>query len=124
MSLVLVVDDEPADREHVTRLLELDGHDVVAAGDGPSALRSITQTRPDCVLLDLVLPGMSGQEVLAEIRRIDGGPCLPVVMLTPAASHDQAWRAWSAGVDYFLTKPFDGDQLVRIVRYLAAGQHV
>jgi DNA-binding response OmpR family regulator len=44
-------------------------------------------------------------------------------MLTAVASHDQAWRAWSAGVDYFLTKPFDADQLVRIVRYLAAGQH-
>ena len=124
MSLVLLVDDEPADREYVTGLLEAEGHDVVAAPDGPSALRSITQTRPDCVLLDLMLPGMSGQEVLAEIRRIDGGPCLPVVMLTAAASHDQAWRAWSAGADYFLTKPFDADRLLGIVRYLAAGQHV
>jgi CheY-like chemotaxis protein len=123
MSLILVVDDEPAVREHVTGLLELDGHDVVGASDGPSALRSITQASPDCVVLDLMLPGMSGQEVLAEIRRIDGGPYLPVVMATEAASHDQAWRAWSAGVDYFLTKPFDADQLVRIVRYLAAGQH-
>jgi two-component system, OmpR family, response regulator ResD len=123
MSLVLVVDDEPADREYVTGLLELEGHDVVAAADGPSALRSITQTRPDCVLLDLTLPGMSGQEVLAEIRRIDGGPYLPVVMLTAAASHDQAWRAWNAGVDYFLTKPFEADRLIGIVQYLAAGQH-
>jgi CheY-like chemotaxis protein len=124
MSLVLVVEDEPAVRQYVTGLLELEGHDVVAAPDGPSALRSITRTRPDCVLLDLMLPGMSGQEVLAEIRRADGGPYLPVVMLTSAASHDQAWRAWNAGVDYFLTKPFNADQLVRIVRYLAAGQHV
>jgi CheY-like chemotaxis protein len=124
MSLVLVVDDEPSGREYVTDLLELKGHDVVPACDGPSALRCITQTRPDCVLLDLSMPGMSGQEVLAEIRRIDGGPRLPVVMLTASASHDQAWRAWSAGVDYFLAKPFDPDQLTRVVQYLATGQHV
>jgi CheY-like chemotaxis protein len=124
MSLVLIVDDEPSVREYVTDLLELEGHDVIAVPDGPSALRAIAKTRPDCVLLDLMMPGMSGQEVLAEIRRIDGGPHLPVVMLTAAANDGQAWQAWSAGVDYFLTKPFDADQLIRVLQYLAAGQHV
>jgi CheY-like chemotaxis protein len=125
MSLVLVVDDEAAVREYVTDLLELEGHTVIAAADGPAALRCINETRPDCVLLDLMMPGMSGQEVLAEIRRIDGGPHLPVVMLTAAANDDQAWKAWSAGVDYFLAKPFDADQLVRVLQYLTpAGECV
>lgn len=120
MSLVLVVDDEPAVREYLSDLLELEGHDVATAADGPSALRSIQQARPDCVVLDLMMPGMSGHDVLAEIRRIDGGPHLPVVMLTAAASDDEAWKAWNVGVDYFLAKPFDAEQLIRVLQYLIA----
>jgi len=120
MSLVLVVDDDPSVREYVTDLLELEGHDVVAVPDGPSALLAIERSRPNCVLLDLMMPGMSGQEVLTEIRRMDGGPHLPVVMLTAAANDDQAWRAWTGGVDYFLPKPFDTDYLLQCLDQLGS----
>lgn len=122
MSLVLVVDDDPAIREYVGDLLEMEGHEVRFADDGPDALESIRERRPDCVLLDVMMPGMSGHEVLAEIRRIDGGPQLPVVMITAAAGEAQSWQAWTGGVDYFLPKPFDADQLLRVLGYLAPGE--
>ena len=67
-----------------------------------------------------MMPGMSGHEVLAAIRQADGGPGLPVVMLTAAADDAQAWQAWSGGVDYFLAKPFDAGQLLRFLNYLFA----
>ena len=120
MPVVLVVDDDPTVREYVGDLLELEGHEVRFAENGPAALESIAQYRPDCVVLDVMMPGMSGHEVLAEIRRIDGGPRLPVVMLTAAADESQSWQAWTAGVDFFLAKPIDEDQLLHLLSYLSA----
>jgi CheY-like chemotaxis protein len=121
MSAVLVVDDDAGVREYVGDLLEMEGHDVRFAVDGPSALESIRAERPDCVVLDVMMPGMSGHEVLAEIRRVDGGSQLPVVMVTAAAGEAQSWQAWTGGVDYFLAKPIDADHLLRVLGYLASG---
>jgi CheY-like chemotaxis protein len=121
VATVLVVDDDPAIREYVGDILELEGHDVRFAADGPSALAAIEEERPDCVVLDVMMPGMSGHEVLARVRAADGGPGLPVVMLTAAAADEsQSWQAWSGGVDYFLAKPFDAEQLLRFLDYLFA----
>jgi CheY-like chemotaxis protein len=122
MATVLVVDDDPAIRQFVGDILELDGHCVRTAPDGPAALAEIAADRPDCVLLDVMMPGMSGHEVLAAIRAVDGGPGLPVVMLTAAADDAQAWQAWNGGVDYFLAKPFDADQLLQFLQYLFDGR--
>jgi DNA-binding response OmpR family regulator len=119
MATVLVVDDDPAIRQFVCDILELEGHLVRYASDGFTALSEISRDRPDCVILDVMMPGMSGHEVLATIRQADGGPGLPVVMLTAAADETQSWRAWNGGVDYFLAKPFDPDQLLGILEYLS-----
>lgn len=119
MPTVLVVDDDPAIREFVGDLLDLEGYDVRFAGDGVAALAEITRDRPDCVILDVMMPGMSGHEVLAEIRKADGGPQLPVIMLTAAADDNQSWQAWSGGVDYFLAKPFEADHLLKSLQFLS-----
>jgi DNA-binding response OmpR family regulator len=121
---ILVVDDDPSIRQLVSDTLELEGHEIRVAGDGHAALREITRERPDCVILDVMMPGMSGHEVLAQIRKQDGGPGLPVVMLTAAADDAEAWRAWTGGVDYFLAKPFDSGQLLRFLDYLFAQQEL
>ena len=67
-----------------------------------------------------MMPGMSGHEVLAEIRRSDGGSQLPVVMVTAAAGEAQSWEAWTGGVDFFLAKPIDAEHLLRVLDYLAS----
>ena len=118
MRNILVVDDDASVRSLVRDVLEVEGYEVDVAEDGFAALRRIAAQRPDCVVLDVMMPGMDGHAVLQRIRAADGGPALPVVMLTAAADDDQAWQAWSGGVDYFLAKPFDPSELLRYLDYL------
>ena len=118
MRNILVVDDDASVRSLVRDVLEVEGYEVDVAEDGFAALRRIAARRPDCVVLDVMMPGMDGHAVLQRIRAADGGPGLPVVMLTAAADDDHAWQAWSGGVDYFLAKPFDPSELLRYLDYL------
>ncbi len=120
MPKVLVVDDDPSVRALVADVLELEGYLVETVDDGPSALLAVAAERPDCVVLDVMMPGLDGHEVLARLREQEGGADLPVVMLTAAADDAQAWRAWTEGVDYFLAKPFDPLELLRYLDYLFA----
>jgi DNA-binding response OmpR family regulator len=114
---ILVVDDDPHVRSVVRMTLEAEGYAVDCANDGYAALRAVESAAPDCVVLDVMMPGMDGHAVLNRIRAGERGS-LPVVMLTAAASDEQAWQAWTEGVDYFLAKPFDGDELLRFLSYL------
>jgi CheY-like chemotaxis protein len=120
ISTVLVVDDDPSIRRLVCDVLQAYGYSTVDAADGFSALRMIQSERPDCVVLDVMMPGLDGHAVLTRIRESDWGRDLPVVMLTAAADDAQAWQAWSEGVDYFLAKPFDPDELLHFLDYLSA----
>ena len=115
---VLVVDDDDAVRMLVCDVLEAYGYSPVVARDGFSALRMVQSEKPDCVILDVMMPGLDGHAVLDRIRSSEGCLGLPVVMLTAAASDAQAWRAWTQGVDYFLAKPFNPDELLNFLRYL------
>jgi DNA-binding response OmpR family regulator len=119
---ILVIDDDPSIRLLVADVLEAEGYTVTAVADGFAGLRAIDADRPDCVVLDVMMPGLDGHAVLQRIRAADGGPDLPVVMLTAAADDAQAWRAWTEGVDYFLAKPFDPEELLRYLDYLFTGQ--
>ena len=121
MPKILVIDDDASIRMLVCDVLEVEGYDVRSAEDGLAGLRAIDAERPDCVILDVMMPGIDGHHVLQRIRAADGGPDLPVVMLTAAADDAQAWRAWTEGVDYFLAKPFDPDELLRYLDYLFTG---
>lgn len=118
MARILVVDDEPTVRALVRDVLEEEGHEVVLAEDGYAALRMVESTAPDCVVLDVMMPGLDGHAVLKRIRASEGGLDLPVVMLTAAADDAHAWRAWSEGVDYFLPKPFEPLELLRFLDHL------
>ncbi len=118
MVKILVVDDDAAVRTFVQDVLAVEGYDVSTADDGYAALRAVEAVRPDCVVLDVMMPGLDGHAVLERIRAASGGSELPVVMLTAAADDAQAWRAWTEGVDYFLAKPFDPDELLRYLDYL------
>lgn len=117
---ILVVDDDPAIREYVRDVLELEDHEVRFAEDGPSALQALADDRPDCMILDVMMPGLSGHDVLARVRQTDGGPGLPVIMLTAKADETEGWQAFDGGADYFLAKPFDSEELLRYLNYLFA----
>ncbi|HEY0558727.1 MAG: Response regulator consisting of a CheY-like receiver domain and a winged-helix DNA-binding domain [Mycobacterium sp.] len=120
ISKVLVIDDDAAVRQLVCDVLEAYGYTTVSAEDGFSGLRKLQSERPDCVVLDVMMPGMDGHAVLSRIRASEGGLSLPVVMLTAAADDGQAWQAWTEGVDYFLAKPFEPEELLNFLDYLSA----
>lgn len=114
MSTILVVDDDPHVRQLVRDILELEDYHVDTAENGATALASVSLSRPDCVVLDVMMPGLSGHTVLAKLRECDDADRpLPVVMLTAAADPANAWQAWTGGVNFFLAKPFDPSELLR-----------
>jgi DNA-binding response OmpR family regulator len=111
---ILVVDDDPAIRELLTDVLEMDGHKVHVAVDGHDGVRTFEAVRPDFVVLDVMMPGLDGYGVLRAIRALDGDP-VPVLMLTAAADPAAAARGWADGVDYYLAKPFTVDEVQNLV---------
>jgi DNA-binding response OmpR family regulator len=111
---ILVIDDDPGVCRMIRDVHELEGFSVAIAVDGYAGLRAIEADRPDCVVLDVMMPGLDGHGVLTRIRS-GGGKHLPVVMLTAHADDNQAWQAWTEGVDYFLSKPFDPVELLRFL---------
>jgi DNA-binding response OmpR family regulator len=80
--------------------------------DGFAALRRAQALRPDCVVLDVMMPGLDGHSVLDRLRASEGGRDLPVIMLTALTDAGHAWRAWGEGVHCFMTKPFDAAELL------------
>jgi DNA-binding response OmpR family regulator len=114
MAQILVVDDDPAICQLLADVLEMEGHEVRVAGDGLAAVRALEILRPQCIVLDVMMPGLDGYGVLRSIRSMDGDP-VPVIMLTAAAEPDTAVRAWADGVDYFLAKPFAGDEVLDLI---------
>jgi CheY-like chemotaxis protein len=116
--LVLLVDDEPSIRETVAFILEMEGFRVATAVDGLEALNEVRRLRPPVVLLDGMLPHRDGFEVC---RLIKADPTLAgtrVVMLTALGQRADQDRAVAAGVDFFLTKPFDEEDLLSLLRRL------
>ena len=122
MREVLIVDDNPADASLVRRAL-LEGGvcgSVLLAEDGPEALDRLRRPggRPDLVLLDLNLPGMTGQEILSEIRKDPSLRGLPVVVLSGSSWEGDAAEARALGADLYLVKPDDLDGFLRVAQAL------
>jgi len=105
---VLVVDDDPTVSDVVRRYLERAGFDVDKAGDGPTALAMAADHQPDLVVLDLMLPGMSGLEVCRRLRRSSD---VPVVMLTALGEESDRVVGFETGADDYVTKPFSPREL-------------
>jgi DNA-binding response OmpR family regulator len=110
---VLVVDDEEAIAEAVRARLESEGYRVLVAGDGPQALEEANREHPDLVVLDLMLPGMDGLEVCAELQR---ERWVPVLMLTARTEEADKVAGFAVGADDYLTKPFSLRELAVRVR--------
>lgn len=106
-SRLLVVDDTAADRELLCRRLQREGHEVVAADTGERALELLGEGGFDLVLLDLMLPGMSGFEVLSQLKSGIHTRAIPVIMISALDEIDSAVRCIEAGAEDYLSKPFN-----------------
>jgi len=122
---VLVVDDEPDIVALVSYHLAKSGYRVTTAANGPDALAVARDEHPALIVLDLMLPGMSGFEVLEQLRAAEGTRNVPVLMLTARREEPDRIRGLTLGADDYLTKPFSPQELVlrvgAILRRVAAG---
>lgn len=109
MPSVLVVDDEPGIREIARAYLEADGFAVREAGSGQLGLDAALTQMPDLIVLDLMLPDLSGEEICARLRRVSR---VPIIMLTARSAEADRLRGLSLGADDYLVKPFSPRELV------------
>ena len=112
---LLVVDDEPTITEVLSRYLERAGYETRVAADGPQALELAGERRPDLVILDLMLPGLDGLEVMRRLRALDEGsvrPRVPIILLTARGEESDRVVGLRLGADDYVVKPFSPNELV------------
>jgi class 3 adenylate cyclase len=115
---ILVVDDTPSNVKLLADVLGAKGYAVVTAASGAEALEAIERERPDLVLLDVMMPGMSGYDVCRKIRANPATTMLPVVMVTALDPGQERVKGIDAGADDFLTKPIHQPEILARVRSL------
>ncbi|WP_449064128.1 response regulator transcription factor [Planomonospora algeriensis] len=106
MATILIAEDDADIRDLVVFKLEQGGHTVIPVGDGRSALRTAREQDPDIVLLDVMMPGMSGIDVCRELRRDAQTAELPIILLTARAQESDVENGLTAGADDYIVKPF------------------
>lgn len=115
---VLLIEDEPNIIEAITFILHQDGWDVTAHTDGTSAAARVASLLPDVVILDVMLPGRSGFEILRELRGGDTTQQIPILMLTAKGQSKDREAAKKFGANRFMTKPFSNAEMLDAVRAL------
>lgn len=118
---VMLIEDEPNIAEALRFILSRDGWDVSTLADGALALREVARRKPDVVILDLMLPGVSGLDILRGLRADPATQGLPVLMLTAKGQGSDRAAAEQAGVTCFMTKPFANADIVAQVRRMVPG---
>ena len=110
---VLIVEDDPDTQQMLTVILRSEGYDVLAAGSGPLGLELLRKMGPDLVILDWMLPGMDGLEVLKRAREIS---TVPIIMLTAKTASSDRIAGLDTGADDYLAKPFEPEELLARIR--------
>jgi two-component system alkaline phosphatase synthesis response regulator PhoP len=110
---ILVIDDEPGILNLVTSYLDAEGYDYETAKDGPSGLQAVHQYQPDLIVLDIMLPGLDGIEILSQLRRESN---VYVIMLTAKSEETDKVIGLSVGADDYLTKPFSPRELMARIK--------
>ena len=111
---ILIVDDDLAILDMIAELLEYEGYQVVTCSSGSDALARVKDNPPALILLDLMMPQMSGWQVIAALRSSPQTRAIPIVLLS--ARRDLPATAKDLGVEHFLEKPFDLDELLRLIQ--------
>lgn len=113
---ILIVDDEPAIRDMIRMGLELAGFDCFEAGDIHDAYAQVHNCNPDLILLDWMLPGGSGIELLRKIKKDEVAANIPVIMLTAKTTEDNKIQGFEVGADDYVTKPFAPRELAARIK--------
>jgi two-component system, chemotaxis family, response regulator PixH len=122
MITILVVEDTPSERELICGFLKDSGYQVVSAADGQEAVKKLEENKPNLVITDLVMPGMSGLELCRFIKKNPDTAHIPVVACTSKNQElDKLW-GMKQGVNLYLTKPFVKEELLQAMRSLVAGE--
>ena len=116
--LVVLVDDEPNIRETVSFILEMEGFRVETAGDGEEGLAKIRALRPPVVLLDAMMPKRDGFDVCRTVKADQQLAGVKIVMLTALGQKADQEKGRAAGADFYVTKPFDEEELLALLRRL------
>lgn len=113
---ILTCDDE----KPIVRLLQVNfervGYQVIVAYNGEECLAKVASEKPDLIVLDVMMPGMSGFEVLEKLKSNPDSKDIPVIMLTARAQDTDVLRGWQSGVELYLTKPFNPMELIVFVK--------
>jgi two-component system alkaline phosphatase synthesis response regulator PhoP len=109
---ILIVDDSEDIALISARMLSSRGFAVITASDGQEALAIVARQRPSCILLDVMMPRMSGLEVLKALKADPATANVPVIMVTAKTTDDDVLHGYQEGADYYITKPFTADELV------------
>lgn len=118
MATILIADDNEANRELVSVILEREGYRVLEASDGRQAVEQVQQNHPDLVLLDIHMPEMDGYDAVRAIRTTTSTPTVPVVALTASAMAGDAEQALNEGFDAYLAKPYEIAAVIDLVKKL------
>ncbi len=121
MSRILVVEDDPAILRGLADNLKFESHEVLTAGDGETGYRLVREKKPDLIVLDLMLPKLSGYEVCRRLR--DEGITTPILMLTARGEETDRVAGLDLGADDYVTKPFSVRELLARVRALLRRTH-
>jgi len=111
---IMVVDDNKDIRTSVHQILEICGYEVIEAEDGMNCLKQLEQGHPDLVILDIMMPGMSGWDVAARIKQNEKWNSIPIVFLT-AKGDDMSMGLGGLASEEYIVKPFDVNQLIECV---------
>ena len=113
---ILVIEDYPATVEMMENILSMEGYKIVTAADGPSGLEKVSAEKPDLILLDVMMPEMSGFDVCQKLKSDKKTSKIPIIIVSVRASEDSINRGKKVGADEYIPKPFDPFKLIEIVK--------
>ncbi|MGE3313873.1 MAG: response regulator [Planctomycetaceae bacterium] len=123
-SKILIADDNHQNCELLDAYLADEGYEMVVAYDGKQALQKVAETQPDLILLDIMMPKLSGYEVCQQLKRDESTRNIPILMVTALNEQGDIEKAVAAGCDDFLTKPVNSLELKTRVRSLLRVRHL
>ncbi|RLK51391.1 twitching motility two-component system response regulator PilH [Alkalispirillum mobile] len=121
MARILVIDDSPTDLHAIKAILEPEGHQLIEAADGEQGIEKARGSRPDLILMDIVMPGMNGFQATRRLNRDADTASIPVIMVSSKdQATDRIWAKRQGAVDY-IAKPVEKEELLEKIRAALGG---